>query len=639
MIANGERFRGNHTIDPAAGDGSLQITYTALSFVDPEKIAFRYRLRGENDGWVDAGTRRTAFYTHLDPGTYEFIVEARTSEGVWSEIPASIRITLPPLLHQTLWFRLLSAIAILGAVLGLHRLRLARLSARNRALNREIVARKESEAKHRALAETAGDAILIVGPKRSIEYVNGAAVNCFGLSDAEAARSLPLHELLLSAGPENSLDQLFTEDGSIALALEGHRVSGGRFPVEVSSGRMDRGDGTQAHVLIVRDVTERQRLEHRLAESSKLEAIGRLTGGIAHDFNNILTALMGHASMLEEDLEDEAQLGVLLEHTGHIKTSTHRATSLVQQLLTFARRRVVDPGIIDPNETIRQLEPMLRRLIPECIELELDLAQQPGHVFVDAHELERVLVNLVVNAKDAIDDKGTITLATGSDGATEIEAGVTISVRDTGCGLSSEELTRIFEPFYTTKPVGKGTGLGLAAAYGFAEQAGGHIAVKSAPGKGTCFVITLPLVEGETVTTDEVPETPTAATGREGDGRTILLCDDEDMVRETTAAVLRKAGYRVLGADLPSVALQLFRAHEAEIDALVTDVVMPEMDGHQLAARLLELRPELPVLYISGYSSDTDWVGDPRAINLLAKPFSPDQLVRRVHALFSGTRT
>jgi CheY-like chemotaxis protein len=372
-----------------------------------------------------------------------------------------------------------------------------------------------------------------------------------------------------------------------------------------------------------------------------MEAFGRLAGGVAHDFNNLLTVITGFAGMAKATLGVEHPVRNALHD---IEEAAKRAGDLTHQLLAFARKQVVAPQAFDANERILQLQKLLRRLISEDIDLVTRLDPSVGLVRIDPGHFEQVVVNLAVNARDAITEGGAIFIETANvrvDAETAhrhsgVRPGeyVLLAVRDTGCGMSKELVARIFEPFFTTKEPGKGTGLGLSTCYGIITQNAGHISVESSPGEGTTFYVYLPAVrETATVSKESAEEPPLPeATG------TVLLVEDEPMVRRLAARVLRSRGYVVIEAENGADALRLARMHDGSaIDLLLTDVVMPRMSGHELAARVKPTWPEMRVLYMSGHV-DEDFIrrgaftsGDA----FLQKPFNPDLLVRRVRAVLT----
>jgi hypothetical protein len=345
------------------------------------------------------------------------------------------------------------------------------------------------------------------------------------------------------------------------------------------------------------DITSRKHLEDRLRQSQKMEAIGQLAGGVAHDFNNVLTAILGFCHMLlENDDPDSSQRADLLE----IEKAGQRAAALTRQLLAFSRHQVLQPKVLDANRLVRGIEPMLRRLVFENIELSLTLRPEAGLIKIDPTQFEQILVNLVVNARDAMPRGGTLTIATerarldGRDHAGLI-------VQDTGVGMDDATTRRIFEPFFTTKGVGKGTGLGLATVYGIVKQSGGDIAVSSEPGRGSAFRIYLPNVPP--VTAEVIEHAFGAALPRGSE--TILIVEDDAAVRRLASITLKRSGYNVLEAGSPREAEDVSRRHVAPIHLLLSDVVMPDSDGPPLIDRLRTTRPGLRLLYMSGYAGET----------------------------------
>jgi signal transduction histidine kinase/ligand-binding sensor domain-containing protein/ActR/RegA family two-component response regulator len=371
------------------------------------------------------------------------------------------------------------------------------------------------------------------------------------------------------------------------------------------------------------ELAERQRLETHLVQAQKLDSIGRLAGGIAHDLNNLLTAILGYASFAEH-----ASVEDMREDVRQITAAGERAARLTQQLLAFARRQVTEPRNLNLNTVIRELEPMLRRLIGEDVELVCTLPSTPCTVRADANQIEQVLVNLVINARDAMPDGGRVTItataaATGSEGRDD----VVVTVADTGVGIPDEVKAHLFEPFFTTKPAGKGTGLGLATSYGIVTQAGGRIDIDSVVGRGTTVRVQLPRTPAAP---DQPGASPREETPHTRDTRTILLSEDEPLVRAMAARVLREMGHLVFEAVDGEDALTQAAHHVGSIDLLVTDLVMPRMGGADLAARLGALRPGLNVVYMSGYADHAVAARLPSGVVMLHKPFTPATLARRV---------
>jgi CheY-like chemotaxis protein len=358
-----------------------------------------------------------------------------------------------------------------------------------------------------------------------------------------------------------------------------------------------------------------------------MEAVGRLAGGIAHDFNNLLTAIGGYSEFLIEGLEDDR----LKRHASEIKKAAARAASLTGQLLAFSRRQVLQPRVLDLNAVVSDMDMMLRRLIGEDIELITMLDPELPTVRADPTQIEQVIVNLAVNARDAMPNGGSVTIETTTV-ATHDSGWVELRMTDTGVGMTDFERQQLFDPFFTTKE--GGTGLGLATVYGIVEQSGGTIEVDSAPSMGSSFSILLPRVDALA----EVEEQPPAGEAPESGSETILLVEDEPVVRHLVAEILEASGYTVLQAGEGPSALELLRRHSGAMDLLVTDVVMPGMSGPEVAQAVTSMRPGTQVLYISGYTDSAighHSVLEP-GIAFLQKPFNAEELNRKVRSLLDG---
>ena len=389
-----------------------------------------------------------------------------------------------------------------------------------------------------------------------------------------------------------------------------------------------------------RDITRRRKLEEQLRQAQKMEAVGRLAGGVAHDFNNLLTVISGSGELVLGRLEPTDPK---YRHVGEILKAADRAGSLTRQLLAFSRKQVLQPQVLDLNVILANVASMLRRLIGEDIELTIVPGEGLGRIKADPGEIDRAILNLAVNARDAMPKGGRLILRTENVSLDEtyalghlpIPAGqyVLLSVSDTGCGMDAETQTHIFEPFFTTKETGKGTGLGLAAVHGIVSQSGAHISVYSEVGKGTCFKIYFPRVDPGKKPVQEFRAPEPHRRGSE----TILLVEDEEMVRAFTLEVLKQSGYVVIAAKRPDEALEICEQCDRPINLLLTDVVMPGMSGPELAKRLKPSRPELRVLYVSGYTAEAvtqDGISDSHTA-FLQKPFAPTTLVRKVQELLS----
>jgi nitrogen-specific signal transduction histidine kinase/CheY-like chemotaxis protein len=390
---------------------------------------------------------------------------------------------------------------------------------------------------------------------------------------------------------------------------------------------------------ITRDVTDRMHLEEQLRNAQQLEAIGRLAGGVAHDFNNILSIIMGHGELLlAMGAVDERTRGGLEQMRG----AADRAASLTQQLLAFSRKQVLQPKVLDLNDTVGGVQKMLTRVIGEDIQLIANLSAELMMVRADPGQLEQVVINLVVNARDAMPQGGKITLETANveirkeDRDLDPVPGryVMLKVTDTGHGMDSATLSHVFEPFFTTKPMGKGTGLGLATVYGIVKQSGGSVRGESETGRGTVFRVYLPAVEGNTA----VHKVQPSADDVKGGSETILVAEDEPDLRELTRIFLQGYGYTVLEAASAELALEKADKSAEPIHLLLTDVIMPGMSGRQLAEKILFKHPQTKIIYMTGYTDDMvvqHKVLEP-GVQLLQKPFTKVELGRKVRATLDG---
>jgi two-component system cell cycle sensor histidine kinase/response regulator CckA len=386
---------------------------------------------------------------------------------------------------------------------------------------------------------------------------------------------------------------------------------------------------------------ERQRIEEQLRQSQKMEAIGSLAGGVAHDFNNLLSVILGYSDMILSGQPGDVES--IREDVGVIKGAAERAADLTRQLLAFSRKQVLEPRVVDLNDVIAQTDRIVRRILGEDIELRVLPADHLWRVKVDPGQIEQVIVNLIVNARDAMPTGGTLTVETANveldDTYAAEHVGVTpgphvmLAVSDNGCGMDKQTQARIFEPFFTTKETGKGTGLGLSTVFGIVQQSRGNIWLYSEPGKGTTFKIYLPRTEDLPVS--DRPQTPTPLPGG---GETILLVEDEPEVRELLRRILTQHGYHVIEARHPADALSHAEHFPATIHLLVTDVVMPGISGPQLAEQIRSSRPIMKQLYISGYTDSTivhHGILDAK-VAFLQKPIVPDALLNKVKDVLSS---
>ena len=497
---------------------------------------------------------------------------------------------------------------------------------------------RESEERFRTLVEGVRDIIFALSPEGTITSLNPAFETITGWRRDEWV-GRPFERLV------------HAEDLPLALELLGRVVRGELRPASqfrVGTARADYRIGEFAATPLLhegrlvsilgigRDVTERVQLEQQLRQAQKMEAIGRLAGGIAHDFNNILTAITGYADLLLEDL---GSTDPRRQDADEIHKAADRAAGLTRQLLAFSRQQVLQPTVIEVNALVSDLEKMLRRLLGEDVDFNTRLSPTTGRVKVDPGQLEQVIMNLAVNARDAMPNGGKLTLESANVDLDERYAGdhypakagpfVLIAVSDTGIGMTEETQVHMFEPFFTTKEKGKGTGLGLATVYGIVKQSGGFIWVYSEVGHGTTFKLYLPRVE-EPAERGAGPATPPARPSRGSE--TVLVVEDEAPVRSVARQVLERHGYTVLEAPTAETALDLATRYSGIIHLLLTDVIMPGLNGRELAVRLTSMRPDARVIFMSGYTDEAvkrHGVLEPGS-TYLQKPFTPDAVARTV---------
>ncbi len=640
---DGDEYPVDREPDLKAGARNVEFEYGAIDYQAPERIRYRYRLEGFQTEWVDAGTRRSAYFTNLPPGNYRFQVKACNADEVWNEEGASFRLVLRPALYEQWWFRL----GLGGAGLGLIGLAWA---YRDRNRRREIAEIRHREKLQMQMIESSPVAMLMLDNRHRVLYANAAFTQVFGYTAAELpdlgawwrlACTDPTTRVQWAASWEKQLE---------AAATAGRSIE----PVETT---LAHQDGSLRHIaittsavgertlVICSDLTERKRaedehrrLEEQLRQGQKMESVGRLAGGIAHDFNNLLTVILGNVALLEF----EGQLpGSVANSIRGIQQAAKRAANLTSQLLAFSRKQPIQVTSIDLNRVVQEMTQMLQRIVGEDVRMEMQLA--PGLVPTkgDASKIEQMVLNLVLNARDAMPRGGRLVLSTSLvdlapdavPDALHARPGrfACLTVSDTGCGIDAKIMPRIFEPFFTTKEVGKGTGLGLATVFGIVEQHEGWIDVQSEVDRGTVFRIHLPAALPSTPVAPPAPAEQPAAQTAKGTGRCILLVEDDAGVRDYARRTLLRQGHRVLEAASGRLALPVWEQHRAEIEILFTDVVMPDgLNGLELAQRLLKEKPALKVIYASGYSAEVaggDFSGR-QGIDFIAKPYTPGDLIR-----------
>ena len=497
---------------------------------------------------------------------------------------------------------------------------------------------RDSEARYRKQVQGAVYGIYRSSLEDRFLEVNPALVSMLGYDSAEELLALKLsRDVYLDPGERGRLIRTYRRSERVENVETRWRKKDG-IPIEVRlSGRavLDAKGEAQSFEMIAEDITERRSLEQQLRQSQKMEAVGRLAGGVAHDFNNLLTVIKGYSELM---LEQTAPGAPLRAEAEEIKKAADRAASLTRQLLAFSRQQVLAPRILDLNSAVANMEQMLRRLLGEDIELSTVLSKDLGQVKADPGQVEQVLMNLAVNSRDAMSRGGKLTLETANVALDEtymrdhggVKPGryVMLAVSDTGAGMDEETRSRVFEPFFTTKEMGKGTGLGLSTVYGIVKQSEGYIWVYSEAGHGTTFKVYLPRVDESAEESQKMAALGTGDRGTE----TILLVEDEDGVRALVKQVLSRQGYTVIETRHGQEALEKFERHAGPIPLLLTDVVLPQMSGRELAERLKALHPEIKVLYMSGYTDDAilrHGVIDQETA-FLQKPFTTSVLARKV---------
>ena len=529
---------------------------------------------------------------------------------------------------------------------------------------RDVTERQRANARFRGLMEAAPDAMVCVDRDGRIALVNAQTERLFGYGRdqlvgqpveilvPDQARGLhPAHRAGYLADPR-------ARPMGAGLELAGRRRDGSTFPAEVSLAAMGSGEGLLV-TAVVRDVSERLevaaererlrtlaergRLQRHLHQSQRLESLGQLAGGVAHDFNNLLGVISNYAAFAGEEVAKEApdeRWQAVRDDIGQVQQAAEQAAGLTRQLLAFARKEIIQPRVLDINDVVLSVEQLLIRTLGEHVELIADLAVDLPPVLADPGQIEQVLVNLAVNARDAMPQGGKLIIHTArtsiDDAASqgELPPGqyVALKVSDTGAGIPKDVLDRVFEPFFTTKPKGEGTGLGLATVYGIIAQAGGHVRIYSEPGLGTSFTALLPITAQDIALAAPPPAEPP-----HGHGQTVLVVEDEPAMREVTRRILDRSGYHVVAVASGHQALDILASQLEHIDVLLTDVIMPRMQGKELAGKICILQPAARVIFMSGYTQGllrAQGVLEP-AVHLIEKPFSENTLLTKLHEALS----
>ncbi len=535
------------------------------------------------------------------------------------------------------------------------------------SVSRGMDPQQQAEARFRGLLDAAPDSIICVDISGTIVLVNAQAERLLGYSRTELLRQ-PVELLIPEGVPKDRVEHLARtagQPGAVSLHPGVRRKDGTSFPADISLSAFETSSGMVLSVAI-RDATERlqaqaererltaqaerERLERQLHQVQRLESLGQLAGGVAHDFNNMLGIILNYVAFIHEEVAAAAHgapqrdWATVCADAEQVKRAAARAAALTHQLLAFARREVVRPKVLDLNTVVAEIEQMLHRTLGEHIRFTTNQADNLWRVLVDPGQIEQVLVNLAVNARDAMPNGGTLTITTSNHAGDELDdyeppvppgRYACLQVADTGNGIPKDVLERVFEPFFTTKPSGQGTGLGLATAYGAITQAGGHLRISSDVGVGTTVTALLPA-------TDQAAQSTEAAPAHERLSRvgTILVVEDEDGIREVARRLLIRNGYHVITAADGPDAIEQARWHDGPIDLLLTDVVMPHMLGKEVAQKVQSLRPDIHVLYMSGYAKpvlSSHGTLDP-GIRLIEKPFTEPGLIDPIRELLDTDR-
>ena len=634
---------------------SFTINFAAMDFEAPQNNVYVYRLLNFDKKWFFAIENRQATFTNIPPGEYIFEVKGSNNDRLWNTRSTKLNITITPPFWQTNWLLTLVVVLAVSLLYFLYRLRIHYIKEKNKALeainqklNAEVAVRQRTE---KALNESERRLATLIknlpgiayrcknNERRTMEFVSEGCIAVTGYRPENFVQGKRLHYTDL-VHPED-------RDGML-MEIEERLFKKSSFQVVyriISSTRQikwvwEQGRGIydeQGDIIAVEgfiiDISERKQLEEQLVQAQKMEAVGHLAGGIAHDFSNLLTIIRGYSElslvMLDKGLP-------VYKKVVEINKAVDRAESLTQQLLAFSRKQVLKPVPVSLNKQINETEKMLRRVIGEHIQLNLILEAKPDTIKADPGKIEQIILNLAINARDAMPEGGTLTLSTSnvildddfSGFRPELKAGryVMLNISDTGTGMDEQTKEHIFDPFFTTKGSGKGTGLGLATVYGIVKQSSGHVTVTSQQGSGTTFMIYFPLVRDEIIENERDEKLQGELRGSE----TILLAEDKKEVREVIYETLSSLGYNVLPAAHGKSAIDIFSKHKDSVSLLITDIIMPGMNGKTLATKLLDMKPSLKIIYMSGYTDNS--LGEDgnleQGTHFIQKPFNTHTLAK-----------
>ncbi len=650
-----QNFTGNNQLELPYDNYGFLFEFSLNDFESPFRSHYQYKLEGGAGHWQDLGRRHSISFVSLSPGKYKLHVKGQNAQGLWSrnELVAEFEI-LPPF-WQTWWFRswtvfLLLLVIVLGYQIRVYaiRRRNAELEELNKKLNNQIMTRRqiermltENEIKYRTLVEGIGDGIYTLNAAGVFHFMNKIAAARMGGKPSDfSGHSIYEYYPDKVVKPLMLLVNKVIKDGNSREIDAEIEVNGAmkNFNVGIHPLKNERGEITLTlHIAV--DTSERVKLEEQLRQAQKMEAVGNLAGGIAHDFNNLLSVIRGYSFLLlqEEKLEDS-----IYKSIKEIDMAGERAQNLTRQLLAFSRKQMLKPKVMNLNTHINEIKTMLKRLIPENIEVKFELDSELNHIFADPGQMEQVIMNLMVNARDAMPVGGCLTIKTANallpqklvNKDEDNNMFISISVTDTGIGMTKEVQQKIFDPFFTTKETGKGTGLGLSTVFGIVKQSEGYVWVESVYKKGSTFFVYLPAVNKTVIAEETTEAKEDFPQGHE----TILVVEDEASVRKMIVKMLNLYGYTVLEANDGWKGLSLYEQNRDSIDLILTDVVMPGISGVELIKKVHTINAQQKVIYMSGYT-DNEIVQSGivrRGIHFLQKPFAPEALMNALGELCSA---
>jgi PAS domain S-box-containing protein len=646
LLVDGKDVDLGGTVEVPPGLGQLEVQYTATSLLIPERVQFRYRLEGYDEDWVEAGTRRVAYYTQVPGGTYRFRVIAANNDGVWNQDGAVLSFRLEPHFFETWWFLVLCGLAATAALVLVFRIRVRRIKEHSKDLARlvdertvelqqEVAERRLAEERYRDLFD-ANPQPVWVSDRDTLEFlaVNDAASRHYGYSREEffamrltdlqpSEQGAALPEWIRAAG-----------DGWRGTSAWHHcKKDGTPIEIEVAAHAITFA-GRPAALIVAADVTDRRDLEDRLRQAQKMEAVGQLAGGIAHDLNNVLTAVMAHVDLAVTALPSGSTILVDLTQA---QRAAHRGATMIRKLLGFSRRERLVLKPLHLEQLVAEIAPTLKHMLPEGVEIVHSEEKQLPPVAADAGVVQQMLFNLVTNAGDAMPGGGRLVI--NLERATPAEKQmashdwgtpghyVVLSVSDNGSGMSEQTVARIFEPYFTTKPAEHGSGLGMAMVYGLMKQHLGYVLVSSTLGKGTEVRLYFP-VSAQVVK----PAMPEVRHQPQSGNHAILVVDDQEAVRSAASRSLVRFGYRVLSAADGEEGLKMWRADPDGIDLVISDAIMPRMGGLELYEAMSREHPGVRFLLTSGYTGEEVSQTTPTTVDIpfLAKPWTLQELLTAV---------